>query len=194
MTGANKKLPGFSLFEMLLVVALFMTSSVILSQMFISFNQLHRRVSNMAVLGQDMRFATELIVRAARNNQIDYSYEPLLSYDNQLSLVTGNGGTINIALLNGADCADATVTNCLAMSLDGGTTWQPITARRVNVTEFGVYVRPLNSPFVPSASGYDNNNQPFVTFKIGMQYMADDVRDRVKMESQATVTSRIYAR
>lgn len=181
--------------EMLIVVALFSAASVILSQTYVSFNQLHRKVANAAILGQDMRFATELIVRAARNNRIDFTGQPLPARDNRLRLLTSTGGTIDIAARTGAaDCQDTTVTTCLAMSLDGGTTWQPITARRVNVTNFDVYVRPSNSPFIPTGGGYDNDTQPFVTVNIGLQYMAPNPKDQVRLRAQTTVASRVYVR
>jgi prepilin-type N-terminal cleavage/methylation domain-containing protein len=193
MTGAKRS--GFSLFEMLIVVALFSTAAVILSQLFVSFNQLHRKIANVAVLSQDMRFAMELMVRAARSNRIDYSAAPIAGKTNGMRLVTPTGGTIDIALRTGSDCQDTTVTNCLALSVDGGTVWQPITAHRVNVANFDVYVRPSDSPFDGvSGGGYASDLQPFVTFNLGLDYRAEIAKDRVNLRAQTTVTSRQYAR
>jgi prepilin-type N-terminal cleavage/methylation domain-containing protein len=193
MTGVKKS--GFSLFEMLIVVALFSTAAVILSQLFVSFNQLHRKIANAAVLSQDMRFAMELLVRAARNNRIDYSAAPIPDRANSLTLETPTGGSIIVALRSGADCQDTSVTNCLALSVDGGTVWQPITARRVNVTNFDVYVRPSVSPFEGvSGGGYASDLQPYVTFSIGLDYRAQQAKDRASLRAQTTVTSRQYAR
>lgn len=195
MTGAKRS--GFSLMEMLIAIALFSTMSVILSQIFVSFNRLQRQVSNRAVLGQDMRFAMELLIRSARSNQIDYGLEPLPARDSTLRLKTTTGGTIQISTRPGGaagDCQDATVTQCLALSIDGGSTWQPITAKRVNVTAFDVYVRPLSSPFTSSGGSYASNEQPFVTLNIGLQYNAPSSRDRVSLQAQTTVSSRVYLR
>jgi prepilin-type N-terminal cleavage/methylation domain-containing protein len=194
MIGGRKSKPGFSLVEMLIVVFLFSISAVILSQLFLSYNQLHRKVANLAILGQDMRFSMELLVRSARNNQIDYSAEPLAARMNAIRLKTSSGGTIDIALQPTYRCQDTTVARCLAMSLDGGTTWQPITGTRVELTSFDVYVRPLKSPFTPRGTGYDSNNQPEITFNIGLKYNAQNPKDSVTLQSQTTVASRVYVR
>lgn len=192
----TRKASGFSLMEMLIVISLFSFASVILAQIFISFNRLHRQVSNRAILGQDMRFAMELIVRSARNNQIDYSGQPLASKDSVLRLKTPTGVIAIGPRPGGAggDCQDATVTQCLALSIDGGTTWQPISAKRVNVTNFDVYVRPSETPFVLSGSSYTSDSQPFVSVNLGLQYLAEAPRDRVVLQAQTTVSSRVYLR
>ena len=181
--------------EMLIVITLFSFASVILAQIFVSFNRLHRQVSNRALLGQDMRFAMELIVRSARSNQIDYSGQPLPAKDSVLYLKTPTG-VIAIGPQPGPGivCQDADITQCLALSIDGGTTWQPITAKRVNVTNFDVYVRPSSTPFVPSGSSYSSNSQPFVTVNLGLQYVAEAARDSVALQAQTTVSSRVYLR
>lgn len=195
MTGGKR--PGFTLIEMLVVVTIFSTMAVVMAQIFVSFNRLQRQISNRAVLGQDMRFATELLVRSARSNQIDYSSQPLLGSDTTLKLVTSAGTPIWVGVRPGGaagDCQDATVAQCLALSLDSGTTWSPITAKRVDVTNFSVYVRPSDSPFVPSGGSYVNNIQPFVTFHIALEYRAPNATDDAKLEAQTTVSSRVYLR
>jgi len=192
MIGGKK--PGFSLFEMLLVVALFMTSAVILSQVFVSYNRLHRKIANLSVVGQDTRFAMELIVRAVRNNQIDYTYEPLDVRREQLSLKTPDGGTIDIARITSDLCLDPLIEYCLGLSLDGGATWQPITAKRINVKNFDVYTLPLSSPFIQSGVSYSSNQQPMTTINLGLEYMANDPKDNARLQTQTTVTSRVYVR
>ncbi len=171
-----------------------MTSSVILSQIFISYNRLHRKVANSSVVGQDLRFAMELVVRAVRNNQIDYSLEPLPARRDHLSLKTPSGATIDIARIGSELCADPVVEYCLGLSLDSGITWQPITARRINVTNFDVYTLPSSSPFVQSGAGYASNVQPFTTINLGLEFLANDSRDNARLRAQTTVTSRVYVR
>lgn len=181
--------------EMLIVVALFSTMAVILSQLFVSFNRLHRKVSNAALLGEDMRFATESLIRLARNHRIDYTQSPLAAHATEMRFLASDGTSVRVAARPGnTDCQDPTVSQCLALSLDGGVSWQPITARRVEVTNFDVYVRPLNSPFIPSDGGYDNNLQPFVTFNIGLRYIGDTPTDGANLQAQTTVSSRVYLR
>ncbi|MFZ2803730.1 MAG: type II secretion system protein [Patescibacteria group bacterium] len=195
MIGAKR--PGFTLVEMLVTITIFAILSTVLAQTFISFNRLQRQVSDKAVVGQDLRFATELIVRSARNNQIDYSAQPLPAKGNILKLITPTGSSIWVGVQPGGaggNCQDATVSQCLALSLDSGTTWSPITAKRDEVENFDVYVRPSVSPFVLSGGAYPNNMQPFVTLNLTLKYIASNAQDDQTLQAQTTVSSRVYLR
>ncbi len=193
MTGAKHTRPGFTLIEMLIVVLIFSIASAILSDIFMHITRLQRKVSNMAVMNQDMRFATELMVRAARSNYIDYSSAPLPAKSNDLLLDMPSGGTIEITIKDSATCNDPMLGptgRCLMLSTDGGATWNVLTSHRVNVTNFDVYVLPSESPFTTSGV----NQQPVVTLNIGLQYMADNPQDRTALHAQTTVSSRLYQR
>lgn len=196
-TGDKRRvaLPGFSLMEMLIVVTLFALSMMVMAQTFVSFNQLHRKIANRAIVSQDLRFTTELLVRAARNRPISYVAAPPPK-DSQLKLMQANGVEMIIkrSLLGDAACEDLPTVACLLLSTDGGTTWTPITGKRINVEQFDVYAFPSQSPFVLAGGVYPNNLQPFVTFTIGMRYMADNVKEREALKTQTTVSTRIYLR
>jgi prepilin-type N-terminal cleavage/methylation domain-containing protein len=196
LCGRRKKTRGFTLVEMMITIAIFSVLAVVLAQIFVSFNRLQRQVSDRAVLGQDLRFAIELIVRSARNNQIDYSAQPLPAKQNVLKLVTSTGNPIWIGVQTQASgvCQDPTVTQCLALSLDSGASWSPITAKRVQVQNFDVYVRPSNSPFVTVGGTYPNNIQPFVTINLGLKYISGNAQDTLTLQAQTSVSSRVYLR
>ncbi len=192
MTGNSyrKLAPGFTVIEMLVTITIFSFVAVILSQTFISFNRLHRKIANTAVLGQDARFAMEMLTREGRNKLVDYAGGVLPVADTQLSLVSKDGAShVQVAMKIPADavCEDLSV-NCLALSTDGGLTWNTITSKHVNVKQFDVMVRPLTDPFAPGASG----NQPFITVVMTLEYLADNPQDNASLQTQTTVSSRIY--
>jgi len=191
MTGAK----GFTLVEILIVTLLFAIASTILSQTFVSFNKLQRRVANAATLAQDMRFATEMLVREARNKSVNFSaYGVDEAASSTVLHLTSSAGTEDIAIQSGATCADLSGAQCLAMSIDGGVTWNPITSTHVNVRRFGVYIRPTVSPFSPVSGSYPNNIQPVVTFLLDMNYLGTNTSDTVTLVSQTSVDSRMYQR
>ena len=68
----RRVVPGFTVVELLVAITLFSLMSLVLVQTFVSFNRLHRRTANAAVLGQDAWFAMELLVREARNKRLEY--------------------------------------------------------------------------------------------------------------------------
>lgn len=192
-TGA--KLPGFSLMEMLIVVALFAISMLIISQTFMSFNRLHRRVANRALVNQESRYVMEMLVRAVRNRAFSYSPEPLAK-DTQLRLMQSNGRELIIKKSVAGDpaCGDIASVSCLLISFDSGSAWSPFTGKKVNVESFDVYLYPAQSPFVLAEGGYPNDSQPFVTINLRLKYMANIVEERESVQTQTTVASRIYLR
>jgi len=193
MIGAKRRiLPGYTLVELLIVTAIFTIAMTILSQTYISFNQLHRKVANRAVLGQDMRYIMEFFIRAARNLPIDYSAS-IPAKDDKLTFVVFGFVPVTLAKRSAPDCTDTTVSSCLAFSVSGGP-WSQLTSNRVEVTNFDVYVRPAVSPFVPVGGNYPNNTQPFVTINLGLKYKAERVKDEVTLQAQTSVSSRLYLR
>lgn len=200
MTGVNPRTshhgrrarPGYTLIELLIVTAIFTIAMTILSSTYISFNQLQRKVANRAVLGQDMRFAMEAIIRAARNLPIDYS-ATLPAKDSQITFIVFNVVPVTLAKRSAPDCTDTTVSSCLAISVGGGP-WSQLTSNRVEVTNFDVYVRPAVSPFEAVGNSYPNNTQPFVTLNLGLKYKAERPKDEVTLQAQTAVASRLYLR
>lgn len=193
MTGAKR--PGFSLMEMLIVITLFSLMMLVVAQTFSSFNALHRKIANRAVVSQELRFATELLVRAARNRPISYATAPPARASKLHLLQTGGIEMIVKRSVTGDPlCADLPTVACLLLSTDGGTTWVPITGKRINVERFDVYVRPSLSPFDQSSGSYPSNIQPFVTFHLKLKYMAERVQEQESLETQTTVSSRVYQR
>jgi hypothetical protein len=136
-----------------------------------------------------MRFVMELGVRAARSNYIDYSTQPLANRSSVFKVLTSAGGTIEVQPMDSATCGDPTVTYCLMLRKNGGA-WNPLTSKRVDVKYFDVYVRPLTSPF----NDLSNDQQPFVTLNVGLEYKSPQGKDNVSLQAQTTVSSRVYQR
>jgi prepilin-type N-terminal cleavage/methylation domain-containing protein len=195
LIGAKRVLPGFSIMEMMIAMALFAMIMLIVAQTYVSFNGLHRKIANRSVLSQDLRFTMELLVRAARNRPISYVTPPA-ARASELRLMQTNGVEMIFrkTVAGDAVCADIPTVACLVLSTDGGTTWVPLTGKRINVEQFDVYVRPSVSPFNLVGPSYPNNTQPFVTFNIRERYMAESVKEREVLQSQTTVSSRVYLR
>lgn len=205
MIGAKQRLntrSGFTLIEILIVVALFSMAMLILSEVFLAFNRLHRKISNQVVLSQDMRFATELLVRESRNKAFNYDPTAYLSgtvaSSSEMHLIDADGTQEDIAVVSGASCGDVATINCLALrqTPPGGvaSAWSPITSKHVNVLMFGSYVRPTVSPFIPQSDGSYVNVQPMATIVLNLQYATGDVQTSSTLEAQTTVSSRIYQR
>lgn len=188
---------GFSMTEMLVVVTIFAVASLTIAATHINFTRLHRRTANAEALGEDLRFASELLVRLARNNTVDYPPLPQsLSASSTLVLVSSTDGSGLIVKRFGSSDAACTGLDaaCLGLSRDGGASWGPITGKNVNIDRFDVYVTPSADPFEATGIGtYDNDLQPRMTLVIDATYLAPAL-ESATLSLQTTVTSRIYLR
>jgi Tfp pilus assembly protein PilW len=192
LAASGRVVAGFTVVELLIAITLFGLMSLVLVQTFVSFNRLHRRTANAAVLGQDARFAMELLVREARNKRLEYDPGiPLPAVSSEVRLRGADGATVELALRADAATCGAKVPSCLGLSVDGGTSWAPITSSLVEVTRFDVHVRPPDDPF---ANGSATDIQPFFTAVLGLRYLDPDPRNRATIETQTSVSSRVYAR
>lgn len=190
---------GFSAIELLVVTTIFALGSVTVATTYINFTRLHRRVANAEFLGEELRFTSELIVRAARNNVINYPTLPaqLTSPTSSLSLenlTTASTTIIQRFTTSSSVCAGLNGA-CLALSVNGGTSWSAITGKNVAIDAFRVYVTPVRDPFQANGvGGYDNDNQPRVTFKINASYNTSSTLERANLSVQTSVSNRVYLR
>jgi len=200
MIGAEKirRLPGFSIIEMLVVMFLFSTSMVILSQTYLSFIHLSHRTANAALIQQDTRFVLEYVTRNIRVTPLAYPAPPAVLDTVSTTLkLAKDGGQIWIitkSAVGDVRCTDVPTVSCLLVSSDNGITWTPVTSRRVNVEAFNVYIRPSVTPFVLQGGTYGSNEQPFVTIQMKLSYVAPNDKEVVTQESQTTISSRVYVR
>lgn len=196
--GRSRFEPGFTVVELLVVMVLFTFSLLILTQTYLSFIRLSHRTSNSATIQQDMRFVMEYMTRNARNSAIDYPSPPLAidAVTSMLKLKAENQLAWMMKLSPPGDmrCGDAPNVACLLVSSDDGANWAPITSKGVNVETFKVYVRPSLSPFVLQTGSYSSDQQPYVTVQIKMTFNTPIDKEKVSMEAQTTISSRVYVR
>lgn len=190
---------GFTVIELLIVIAIFSIGALSIAATYINFTRLHRRVANAEALGQELRFAMELMVRAARNNTVSYPALPgsLAKPVGTLNLISSTGSTVSFRRWGlteiGGPCVPLNA-DCLALSLDSGATWVPITGKNINIDRFDAYVTPLQNPFEAVGLAYNNSNQPRVTFVIDATYKNVVAQEQAKLSIQTSVSSRLYVR
>lgn len=196
MIGGNRR--GFSAIEMLVVISIFAVASLAITATYVNFTRLHRRVANGEVLGEEMRYAAELLVRAARSNTIDYPDLPttLTSPTSSLRLVSAGGNPIWIQrFATSSSVCTGLNAACLGLSTDSGLNWSSITGRNIAINTFNVYVTPTANPFEATGIGtYNNNNQPRVTFQINATYVTTNPIEAADLQIQTSVSSRLYLR
>lgn len=191
------KKKGFTLAELLVVTFLFGLAVAILAQTYVSFIRLSHRTSNSAALQQDMRFVMEYLSRNIRTVPIDYPTSGSMDAVTSTLRLKAEGQPGWLMTRAGPDspyCGTNSGIYCILVSADGGMTWSPVTSRHVNVEKFDVFVRPLESPFVLQGNAYANNHQPFTTIHIKLSFDTPNAKEKVYLEAQTTISSRVYVR
>ncbi len=193
----NKK--GFTLIEILVASAIFVTATVMVTDIFVRVNNVQRKTQGIQTTATDARFSFEVMAREARVSEIDYLYyggTVNLDGETELALITASQDTIRFGLQSGAACPTGT-TSCLAICITNTCAagdWESITPQGINISNLIFYIYPDVSPFIVSGLGYDNNSQPRVTIVMTTTNITNDEVERASFTIQTTVSTRIYKR
>jgi len=200
MIGVNSRRSirkGFTMVELLIVVAIFSVVSLSVAAIYVNFMRLERRAANAEQLGEELRYISELLVRAARNNRVYYNGATLPYQSSSLTLVNSSGNNIVIERLaaGATECGGLNVTQgCMALTVPGQLR-TALSGRSIDIVQFAVYVNPSTDPYTPIGLGtYNNNKQPIVTIFIQARYNTPNAREQVTINLQTSVDSRIYTR
>jgi prepilin-type N-terminal cleavage/methylation domain-containing protein len=204
MIGNSKKrnkfsFCGFTVIELLVVLFIFSIGSLTVSATYINLTKLHRRASNAEILGEELRYLTELLVRATRNYRVSYATNPVAYQRTSIDLLNSADDQVSFAwsAASNAVCDNLNVdTGCLTMFVQGVTaSYIPLSSKNIDILDFKVYTTPTTDPFTPISLGvYANNRQPHITYFIKARFNATDEREESTLSVQTSVESRVYVR
>lgn len=205
MIGNNAKqwrrghVGGFTMIELLVVLLLFSIGSITIAATYVNLTRLHRRAANAETLGEELRYMTELIVRATRNYRVSYAVNPVPYQRTTIDLLNAANNQVSFAWAASSnvvcDGLNTTV-GCMTMYVQGVTpSYVPLSGKNIDILNFRVYTTPTADPFTPISLGvYANNRQPVVTYFIRARYNAPDAREQAVLTVQTSVESRVYVR
>lgn len=73
-TILNRQAEGFTLMEMVVVLAVFSTTALMAVDLFLTITNVQRQVRNVQAVQSDARFAMESMVKTVKQGTIDYAY------------------------------------------------------------------------------------------------------------------------
>lgn len=195
---------GFTLMEMVVAVAIFVTTAIIVTDIYLATQRAQTKLVGQTKVQTDARFVMEAIAREVRMNEIDYDYiaaqggfpvNPVDGLD-YLPLRNSQGNTILFARRTGADgvCEFGTSV-CLAVQRDDSE-FASITPKGVSVDVIKFYIYPEENPFVIDTGSwqYPSDSQPRVTIVLVTKTTASREIESSVNYLQTTVSSRQYKR
>ena len=192
-----KNQKGFTLVEMMVVLAIFSVATVAIIDIFMIASQAQRRTLAVQKIYSDARYSMEAMAREIKMDSIDYDWSGyaggIMVPADVLALRDADDNSI-IFKKSLSDCPPGT-TNCLTVSLDGGLTWASITSGGINVLDLKFYIDPLVDPFkMNGALGYDSDHEPRVTIVLVTEGVGGRPDEQKIVNLQTTVSNRIYRR
>lgn len=198
---------GFTVLEIVMAMAIFVTTTVVVSDIFIRNNKAQRQTQGIQATAADARFFLESMTRTIRVSEIDYAYyggtigNSGNNYTTDvLAVRTVDNVPVRFSRQTGAVCPDPNF-HCLAICfaetcVDGTADWLAITPRGINMTLLTFMVHPWTSPFEydPASGNYRSNKQPLVTVFSKIENTTEIESDRRELDIQTSVTSRVYKR
>ncbi len=191
---------GFTVMEMIVVMAVFSVVVVSSTDIFFIVNRAHRKLVSTQSVQRDMRFALETMVRELHQGTIDYDY-----YSSQgisLKLASQVQGVASLALIDPSGRPvrfqaldqDGTGSNLkLQVSRGQVDNWQNLLSDNIRLVMAKFYVVPESNPFVIGATA--SNQQPRVTMVFSAQSIPTSAQDQpVSFFLQTTIVSRNYQR
>lgn len=201
MIGAERTLrhrrsAGFTLMEILVVLGIFATISVAVTDIFLLSTKAQRRVGNAEQTQADVRSALEYLVRAVRTGTIAYDVlpNPLPFPLTSIAVRNGSGTLLVFSLSSDSAVCGTSAVPCLVVT-EGESAPQtaPLTSSEVAVADVRFFLLPSADPFhFDSQTGsYASDAQPLLTVSMTVFPPGKPEQQTVL---QTSVTPRQYAR
>ncbi len=181
--------PGFTLVEIIVAMAIFVTALTAISAIFTYANRSQRTTLAVSETQGDARFALEVMAQQIRRGSVDYAsvqYGGTIASNPQSVLVLRDANNNQVWFRRTASGSRGIV----EMSEDGST-WVDLTPPTVSVDVLKFYLSPATDPFAASPA---TNQQPLVTIAMVSSSTAVGTETVLPAYVQTTISSRQYAR
>ncbi|MEA2088313.1 MAG: type II secretion system protein [Patescibacteria group bacterium] len=189
----KKNQRGFTLMEIIVVLAIFTITISIMADIFITSITAQRKIIVRQKLFASARYSIELMSRYIRTGTISYSdfSDPVLICDDEIYIRDNDDIKTFFKLCEGCGSCPAGVGKCLIMSIDEGITWDSVTPKGVEVDKLEFYIKPSTDPFI--VGGPDV--QPRATIILKLKNNSDlSSSYQSEVLIQTTISTRIYDR
>jgi len=189
MSNIQNNQSGFTLVEMLVAIAIFVTSLTAVSAIFMYSNKSQRATEVISEVQSDARFALEVMAQQIRKSSIDYAssqYGGIIDSNPEEVLVLRDSNNNQVWFRRSASSGRGII----EMS-ENGTAWVDLTPPDIKIDLLKFYISPSEDPF---SSNPNSNKQPLVTIVMASSSTDYAGENIVPAFLQTTVSSRQYIR
>lgn len=186
---------GFTLMELLVVVAIFSTVTVAATDIYLIATRAQRRVVGNERIAGVARSILERIARDVRTGRIDYTayVGGVVPFPTpELALLDEGGGSVYYQFMEDPASCGSPATPCVFIT--EGPAAARLSPASVVVNELTFLVNPVVDPFAldPTTGNYASDEAPRVTVILSLRDASSTTAPPVAV--QTTVTSRTYVR
>ncbi len=191
---ATRSQTGFTLMEVLVVLAVFSTISVAVTDLFMISTRAERRIGTEERMQADARTAIEQMARTMRGAAVAYDKlaSPVPWPVDRLPLRLANGTLVEYYLSSNAAECGASPAPCLMIREDENPARAAaLSTAGLTVTNLKFFIAPAQDPYAIAGGAYAADDSPRVTFVIKV---APTAAPGQSVTVQSTVTTRQYVR
>jgi len=189
-----KKDAGFTLIEMLVVMAIFLTVILVVSDLFLTITVAQEKTLSGQKAMNDLQFNLDDLAQKIRTSNLDYADYggKVNSPEVKLNMIDSEG--IKFSVYQTANNCPKPSTNCLAMSKDG--VEHILSGNSLNIKRLNFFIFPLEDPFDynEALKKYNSNYSPIITVNIGGESIETKENNKRQIDLQTTISLRNYER
>jgi prepilin-type N-terminal cleavage/methylation domain-containing protein len=191
MTFRYKK--AFSLIEIIIAMALFLTVALIISDIFLGVSRAEEKSLANVKVSNDISFAMAQLKSLIRNAKIDYAAYggAINSTQTELRMIDESGKTMVIKISKGFPVQENSA--ILVETPDASYT---LTPNDIAVQKMSFFIGPAKDPFTPDpiTKKYPADEQPRMTVALTVAGTTGKPADRIPINMQTTLSFRKYER
>lgn len=195
MLSNSKRKSGFTILEMLVVIAIFSLVIVVISSILNSIFLSRKIVIAREGLQSDSNSIIEIIAKNIRTSKPYYEYYGTADLTHPVKALALIDRDDNIVVFRKSDlpseCTPPSQEACLLMGLGASpVNWINVNPARINLVDVEFYIEPATDPFVSALPR--PNKQPFVTLILKTETEIGKDQTKVSNIIQSSVSSRVY--
>jgi len=199
MKNLNKK--GFTLIEMLVVLAIFSTFVIVAADLFLTVNRVQRETQVSERVLSESRFILETIARDVRAGRIDYKEfgnpadpeDAIVNPSDEIIYINSASERVRIKKSTNF-CPSSISMPCVIISRNNGANWASMTPLGVKVIDLKFIVQPDQDPFYFNGVNWLSDKQPMLTVIITLGSTDEISQKYFEVTTQTTISVRGYGR